>query len=361
MTPFERVIRKPETKFSDMQCDRLAEEMANNDDTGIMQGVPVGAVFWLQFQPTHDSLNSKEVDGEFFNVYSPAADLQGSYAEEGGWMYIGDKFALHETGGLPRFDLGRSNSREIMADFRGNENSFLRRMHLLSCQIHNKCIDLGMSFKEAKKTTIAITNRITEQQTMLLVEFDDLDRKRWDRLVKVNFHNSLEWNFAAARYAHAMCPALVQGDNPLKTGRLALDIDIRALFDGSELAKTLDPSVSIAMRDMASVPMKKNIIKRTLDRTVSIGLPSYGELASFLGMSRMLEDNEKDMPIWAGLLYEAKRVYDGQKLGPVGANVVYGGNMGHLMEHYDDKQGLFYTMDDNLPETILDVIDWLEE
>ena len=358
MTPFVKLIKKPKVLFTDRECDILAERMSQNETNATMESVPVGTVFWLQFDPTHNALNSVEDNGVFFNKYSPACDLEGSYAEHGGWMYDGDKFALHETGGLPRFDLGRDNSREIMADFRGNENSFLRRMHLLTCQIHNKCIDLGKSFSEAKAITIAITNRITQEQS-LLVTGDDFNNAKVDKLVGKKFHNSLEWNFAAARYAHAMCPSLVQGEDPLKTGRVALEIDLVSLFDGSEKAKTLDPSVSIAMRNMASVPIKKNIIKRTLSRTVEIGLASYGEMASFVGMKRELTAEEQRMPIWAGMLFESQRTMSGQRLGPVGSVLVHSGNDGHLRENYEGRQGLWYDLDGRYPETMNDTIEWV--
>lgn len=357
MTPFSRTVRNSKRNFTDFECDQYADIFANNDDTGVMADVPVGVLFWLQFDPTHNALNSKIVDGEAFNIYSPACDLQGSYAEEGGWLYSGDKFALHESGGLPRFDLGNNNSREVMADFRGNENSFLRRMHLLVCQIHNKLVDdYGYDFEKAKRATIAITNRITLRFTELLCG-GNANQRAVERLIALKFHNSLEWNFAAARYAHAMCPAIVQGDDPLVTGRLALDVDIRAMFDGSEMAKTLDPSVSIAMKNMASVPIKKNIIKRTLNRSVEFELPSFGEIARVAGITA--HESEENLPIWPGMLAEAQRVNFGQRLGPIGAVLVYAGNYGHIQENAATRDGLWFELDDELPDDMASTLDWL--
>ena len=368
MTPFKRIVRNPKRAFTDGECDDFAKIMAANDDSALMESVPVGAVFWLQFQPTHDSLNSKNVDGVMHNIYSPAADLEGSYAPDG-WMYKGAKFALHDSGGLPRFDLGTDNSREIMADNRGNENSFLRRMHLLSCETHNKLVkDYGYSFEKARRATIAITNRITLEFTeMLTGDATNYNKRAVDMLLAQKFHTSLEWNFAAARYAHAMCTATVQGSDPLTPGRYALDIDVRAIFDGSEMAKALTPSVAEPMREMASVAGRPSILKLTLGRSVSLDLPSFGEMAKHMRMEAGVSPYEYSLPIWAGMLYEAERVHKGQMLGPVGASLVYAGNYGHLSENRPSRDGLWFDLDDELPPSgssdkpaIIQLLDWLE-
>ncbi|APR39153.1 hypothetical protein BTO02_27875 [Paraburkholderia sp. SOS3] len=90
---------------------------------------------------------------------SPLIDLDSVYgtrvssSSPAGDLYEGDKFRLVTSNGmtdLPREEDGTA----VIGDSRNDENQLILQIHLLVQRMHNKFVDEGKSFAEARKETI---------------------------------------------------------------------------------------------------------------------------------------------------------------------------------------------------------------
>ena len=355
-TPFIRKIRPSGYRLTDQQCDELDSKFVVDDIRSPV--ITLGNAMWWQFW-AHQCLDSVEIDGEMHNRYDGSDNGQGVYPARGRDHPILDKktglFRFSDQG-LPRLDFADAPDvlPEMTADVhRANENPVLTAFHLMAARIHNKRVYEHRDYELARAETIATLNQITLNEALALLQMDE--DEFFDIRVK-DFHRSLEWNFAAARWAHPQMPSEVLG-RPIFERVPSVNIPVRNLFTGSEMARGLNLGVSEAMTKMHHVGGEPSIIKRTIQRHNELELPDWDDLATAYRIEPFDIGGIKHCPIWPAILLEAQ-TYGTGYLGKLGRRVVADGLAGSLRWGSKINQGLWHPRWAGAPVATLDIIDY---
>lgn len=366
------------TRITHAQCQAINDSLATNDERG---NCSLFTAFWPQFA-VHSSLDSEEqADGTVINRYDGLENGQGIYPRRRDALILNRDGTFRLTdGGLPQFTSTDTAGKpiEIVNDaHRGNENRFLKAMHLMACKLHNKRMAVHGNYDLARDETVALLNQITLEQILLITGFTS------EQLFNVtipNFHLTLEFVMAVARWGHAQMPDTVQ-DEPIFTAGLSTSVSIALLFE--ESARKLDFGVSQAMREMNHVRAPHNILERTSSRHFKHNLATFSQLATRQGRAadhyslNQLHETIKPIgenmtaklgagcPIFHGILAEAdlhnrsRRVTDNMahdQLGPVGARAVADGFAGALAWGRDIGKGLWFPLWHDAPKTSADIV-----
>jgi hypothetical protein len=354
---FRRLIFPASDRIDDINFDELVARFKIDDARS--EVIPAGTVFLFQFW-AHWCFDSFRVDDKFFNRYDAQADGSfGVYPSRNRMSPLIDhgsgKFVL-DNGSLPLmvYD-GSSGTTEISPDpHRVNDNPPLKAFHLLAAKHHNKRIDAGRDYDTAKAETVATFNHLFLQEGARIsgIKPQQILRQKVPGITR-----SLEFVFAAGRWAHAMIPNTVHGE-PLFTHKRAKDVDLHKLFDMSEMARDINLGVSPAMTNMIPVPDPKSILVRTLsERHVKLGLPCFQDLARRYHIDIDKAAYPVGMPIWAGILLEAEMDGSG-RLGPVGGRVFADALAGTLLWAKNEGAGLYHPRWNNAPTTTEEIIEY---
>lgn len=346
MFKFTRIVANPASKLSTAACQLIRDEYKIDD--GRSDSISLGNALYFQFY-AHQTLDSVEIDGEMFNRYDSLDNGQGIYPArmDSPLLTQDGYFITSEEMGLP-FIAG--TKKELTVDaHRANENMPLKAFHLMAIRLHNKRMDEHGDFKLAKEEVIALTNRITLNETMVVTGLTE--KQIFDEVVIKDAHMSLEWNFGFGRWAHAQMPESFNGQHIFTKGA-SKDVDLVALFE-DEMARDLNLGVTTAMTKMDHVMGAKNILQRTFSRHSELGLPSIQELAAAYRKSLPL-DIPQGCPIWPGVLLEAE-LTQGDGLGPLGARAVADAIAGSLRWAYPG-QGIWHALWDGAPSSTVDII-----
>lgn len=347
MKPFLRSIKSSSNRI-DSECEELKQLFAINDDRGDLF---VGNALWFQFS-AHSAWDSIEIDGVFHNRYDSLDNGQGIYPQQRDSPLLtrDGYFELSEKG-LPLLKTA-TVTKEIAVDtHRANENRFLKAFHLMACKMHNKRMKSHNNYELAKSEVVALLNQITLNELLVLTGMGTADIFV-NRPVKL-LNESLEWNFAINRWAHAMMPNQIFGEDLFLQGN-SIDVDLLALFT-KEKGRVLNLGISPAMNGMTHIRGEHSIIERTIDRHIELNLPSFQDLAQAFNLPCKIKIN--DCPIWPGILKEAEEFGNG-KLGPVGAVAVSTGIVQSLMWGKAKNEGLWHPKWKGAPVETIDIIDY---
>lgn len=274
-------------------------------------------------------------------------------------LYAADRrhFLIASPNGVP--DLPRRpDGSAIVGDFRNDENQIISQVHVAFLLFHNRLVDRGLTFDQARTSTIRV------YQTIVLTEFlphvtrpslvDGFIANRLPRFYRPGNPNNpmtpIEFSVAAYRFGHSMVRLAyevtntsgkvqvfrtdsgpdLRGGRPLTADRL---IDwgnfIPELVRPENtvhrnISRKIDPLISRSLFQFPTPPPF-----RTLVRSKFYNLPSGQTVAqrmaapvippADLGLGPAFANGT---PLWFYILAESDRVANGQRLGPVGARIV---------------------------------------
>jgi hypothetical protein len=330
--------------LSAMGCEEIKNAFAIDDIRS--ENATAGSAFFFQFW-AHQWTDSVEQNGLFFNRYDFKNNGQGIYPKRNWLSNLVDaktgKFVMYK-GGLPRLQHDGGAGETTPDDHRSNENKILSAFHLFAIKLHNKLIeDYDIDYQEAKRRTVALVSKMTLHEAMKLTGFDEYEF--FNDIRTPDMHKAMEFNFALARWGHAQMPDTINGKPLFDRSMSSQDIDLERLFDGSEMARTLNLGVSTAMTEMFHTPDDPSILKLNFGKNNRLGLLNADEMAKVTGFGEVdLTDSFpqfKGIPLWAFVLLEAGFTAPEGQLGPLGARWIADGIAGAELWGFPG-QGIWY-------------------
>jgi len=222
-----------------------------------------GYIFLSQFIE-HDITRSTGSDGRLSwkNLRRRAFDLKSVYGEAGNanllrdashpdQMIIGKTIPTGDYGirhslpnDLPRIVSGARPGRALIGDPRNDSHLGLAQTHLLFLKMHNRFVEIGMNYDEARRATVQ------HYQSMIINDFlfRILDPNVFSAVIKqpgyVCFMPEsesmpLEFTCAAYRFAFSMLGETYEWNRILQTDGLAGPVKIAQLYQLSELSGNL--------------------------------------------------------------------------------------------------------------------------
>lgn len=268
---------------------------------------------------------------------------------------------------LPR----EANGRAVLVEGRNDENQILSQIHVAWLRVHNRLVDSGLSYADARARTVQL------YQHLVLTEFlphivgqGTVDQTRNGTLTRhykpanpTANATPIEFSVAAYRFGHSQVRRAyrLNGDglgvniqvfdlNPavpdLRGGRqLGADRQIdwgRFVTEltgpnvdpaGVNVSRKIDPLIS---RSLFQLPIPgaadsgSNLLAfRNLVRADAYGMASGQDVARAMGVTPITPEQlnlgpgfETGTPLWFYILAEASRAADGKTLGPVGGRIV---------------------------------------
>jgi hypothetical protein len=374
---------------SDQSLTNLVQTQRDpGEDTLDNEGVPAGFTYLGQFidhdlTRNLDPLPTAQLDPTTLkNVRTAAFDLDSVYGkgpdhDSSKHLYNTDgtfKVQEENANGVP--DLARNaNGGAILIEPRNDENVIIAQLHLAVQMFHNRLIEEGASFDEARRTTqwhyqwVVVNDYLPH-----VVGQDRVDRFLKNTKVTTEFYKPgnpaapmtpTEFSTAIFRYGHSQvrdsyevndlsedAPIKVfdlTGDPDLRGGqnlteRLHIDwieffeIDGAPEFEGN-LSRKLDTKISESLFNLplgapALPSTGTNILAQlTLVRSSRYDIPSGQDVArkmgvpvlsnNQLGLSRTAyPDFKGEAPLWYYMLAESELKQNGTRLGAVGGRII---------------------------------------
>jgi Animal haem peroxidase len=270
---------------------------------------------------------------------------------------------------LPRDEVGAA----YLGDPRNDENLIVAQLHTVFIRLHNKFMDQGMTFFQARRETRwhyqwLIVNdylpRIVGKPLVSSLIKRDGTIKFFGTLYKpenpTNPYMPIEYSGAAYRFGHSMIRAEyemqdghtvpifgadgyedLRGNRPIPANLWAdwnyfFDIPGLEPPDDRNMARLIDTQLSLPLFTLPSTvvaPTDKAIIalaERNLLRGKRLGLPCGQDVAAAMGITPLTNQQlglkqpgwGGKAPLWYYVLKEAEIVNKGKRLGPVGGRIV---------------------------------------
>lgn len=291
-------------------------------------------------------------------------------------LYDGhDKFKFHQPNGFPDFQRSPAG-KALLPEERNDENLVIAQIHLAFQQFHNRLMDSGHSFEQARLLTTRHWQWIVVNQFLPeIVGQSTVDRfLRFNGAGKPKFKGDffkphkhhpempIEFSGAAYRFGHSMVRlAYVMptgsitktqvfnlAGNDLRGGRPIppeLKIDFNNFFDipgrptppGRNISRKIDALLSRSLFALPigpvippNPPAVTSLAERNLLRASRLGLPSYQATAREMGIEPLSNAEMgitdaalgNEVPLWFGLLKESELQEGGTRLGPTGGRLI---------------------------------------
>lgn len=307
---FKSVIRKDAKRhvLSDQELDAIKGAM-KVDDVRSEVLTAGGGCLWGQFW-AHGALDSMGTGQDLQNRYTGEFDgSDGVYPRRGkggapvmdakGWFIL-------PNNDLPTVNTG-ATAQLVPDNHRGNENTWLKAHHLWFARFHNRRMDEnGGDYEAAKMDTLASACILFANETKHMAQISD---KELYAVTVKDFHLSPEWVMAVARLQHPGTSDEIEGED-IFVKKLASEVNLPALYDGSNMARNINFGVGTRMANMDHIPNSPDIRDLTTARHSAHDLANVGELARAFRVS-LHSDVNPDWPIWHGLLMETELQGDG--------------------------------------------------
>jgi hypothetical protein len=270
---------------------------------------------------------------------------------------------------LPRDEVGAA----YLGDPRNDENLIVAQLHTVFLRLHNKFMDQGMTYAQARRQTRwhyqwLIVNdylpRIVGKDVVSSLIKRDGTIKFTGTFYKPehpdNPYMPIEYSGAAYRFGHSMIRAEyemqdghtvpifgqdgfedLRGNRPIPHSLWAdwnyfFDIPGLEPPDDRNMARLIDTDISLPLYTLPPTvvaPTDKAIValaERNLLRGKRLGLPCGQDVAAAMGVTPLSNAElglkqpgwEGKAPLWYYVLKEAELVNKGRKLGPVGGRIV---------------------------------------
>jgi len=359
------------TTPTQQQIADLAQRMLDpNADAGDNPGMTSGFTYFGQFLDHDLTLDASPpptgpVDPTtLVNSRSFALDLDSVYG--GGptgspQLYDAKgRFLLAEPNVNGVLDYVRqADGSAVIVEGRNDENRIIAQIQLAVMKAHNRLIDEGLSFTDARKTLV------TAYQAAVVGDFLPHILSKSIKPVQVLLLNPrqngtpIEFTTAAYRFGHSMvrkayvlneqsgkvqvfsatAPDL-RGGSPLPANRVIqwgeffADIPLTDT-DGNPInvSRRVDTLISSGLFVLpipgAEATGSNVLAFRNMSRSVFYALPSGQEVAKRLGLPVITPESlnlgpgfETGTPLWYYILAESEQVENGERLGPVGSTIV---------------------------------------
>src|SRR5215510_14957677 len=364
----------------------LSEGMREPDgfDGNNVNAVGAGFTFWGQFldhdvtlmvEPLGSAdrslrglLNGRTAFLDLDSVYG--GGLQGSpqlYDRRG-------RFLFATPNGFEDFQRDPATGVAVLVENRNDENLIIAQLHIAFQKFHNHYIDKGLSFKAAQQQVRWHWQWIVVNEFLPTMVGQDvvnrfLTRDRFGRpKVRQEFFDPgrsvrpqmpIEFAVAAYRFGHSMVRNAyamneggftaifnaegtdLRGSRPIPP---ELEIDFINFFQipggppprnvFRKIDSLISPNLFILpigpVVASADTPVVQSLALRNLLRGARLGLPSYHDVATAMGITPL--SNEMlgltdpawggKAPLWYGILKESEVLHNGARLGPTGGRIV---------------------------------------
>ncbi|SFK70945.1 Animal haem peroxidase [Geodermatophilus ruber] len=347
-------------------------------------GIPAGYIYFGQFVDhdmtldrtplTHrlqDPLAMRNYDTPWFDLGS----IYGKGIQGSPELYDPDRHGYlrlwHHDGlvDLPRDEVGAA----YLGDPRNDENLIVAQLHTVFIRLHNKFMDQGMTYAQARRQTRwhyqwLIVNdylpRIVGKPVVSSLIKRDGPIRFTGTFYKPehpeNPYMPIEYSGAAYRFGHSMIRAEyemqdghtvpifgadgfedLRGNRPIPANLWAdwnyfFDIPGLQPPDDRNMARLIDTQLSLPLFTLPPTvvaPTDKAIValaERNLLRGKRLGLPCGQDVARAIGVTPLTNEQlglkqpgwGGKAPLWYYVLKEAELVAGGRKLGPVGSRIV---------------------------------------
>jgi len=306
------------------------------------------------------------------NVRTLAFDLDSVYGDgpEGSpqlYEADGKHFKVQNPNPNGVIDLPRNaDGSAILVEGRNDENEIISQIHVAFLLLHNKFIDQGMSFADARHAVLVRYQSIILDE--VLPHFvgqpivDDTRSGALPRFYKpanpIAPRTPVEFSVAAYRFGHSMVRRAyelnettgkiqvfsatqpdLRGGRQLPAGRqIAWGNFVAELADpndtdGQNISRKIDPLISSSLFVLpipgAEASGSNVLAFRNLVRADAYGMASGQDVARAMGESVIppseitkLPAFQSGTPLWFYILYEASKKANGVTLGPVGGRIV---------------------------------------
>lgn len=287
-------------------------------------------------------------------------------------FYDGDRFRL-VTNSQGVLDLPRNpDGSAIIFEPRNDENQIILQVEIAMMMVHNKFVDMGMTFEDAREQTVlhyqkAVVNDFLPH--ILSGDFQDMHGRSFAQLRSMMPDTPVEFAVAGFRFGHSQVRRAyrisdtsgnvqvfsftqpdLRGGKELAPSRV---IDWGHFFhelnsDATDVAnmnigRRIDPLISSSLFLLpipGAAASGSNVLAfRNMVRAHFYDMPSGQSVAQALGYTALTPEElnlgpgfETGTPLWYYILEEAGRLAEGRKLGPVGSFIVGGTFMSLLMK-----------------------------
>ena len=347
-------------------------------------GIPAGYIYFGQFidhdmtlyktplgHRLQDPLAMRNFDTPWFDlgcIYGKGINGSPQLYDPDRWGY----FKLVHRDGLvdvPRDETGAA----YMGDPRNDENLIVSQLHTVFMRLHNKFMDEGMTFAQARRETRyhyqwLIVNDYLPRMVGKPVVSSLIKRQGTSKVFGTvstpehpeNPYMPIEYSGAAYRFGHSMIRAEyemqdghtipifgadgfedLRGNRPVPANLWAdwnyfFDIPGLEPPDDRNMARLIDSQISLPLFTLPTTvvaPTAKAIValaERTLIRGARLGLPCGQDVAQAMGVTPLTNAQlglkqpgwGGKAPLWFYVLKEAELINKGRKLGPVGGRIV---------------------------------------
>lgn len=250
----------------------------------------------------------------------------------------------------------------IINESRNDENRIIAQIQLAMMKAHNKLIDQGLSFQDARKTLVTAYQMAVVNDFLPHILSKSIDLKQVWKLDPKKKGTPIEFSAAAYRFGHSMvrkayvlneqsgkvqvfsltAPDL-RGGSPLPANRVIhwgeFFADIPLVdTDGNIInhARRVDPLISSGLFVLpipgAEATGSNVLAFRNMSRGVFYDLPSGQDVAKELGFPVITPEElnlgpgfETGTPLWYYVLAESQRVENGERVGPTGSTIIAAG------------------------------------
>lgn len=378
----------PPFQPSDSLLISLSESMLDGNlaTDNSPSNTPAGVTYLGQFLDHDLTLDSTLLSDASINVESvingrtPRLDLDSMYGgglNESPELYDSfGRFKFSAPNGFPDFQRA-SNGRALLPESRNDENLIIAQIHLLFQKVHNRFMDYGYSFAEARKLTCwhyqwlivheFLPAIVGQDAVNFYLTYNDSGKPKVNYAFYVPGNPNrpmmpVEFSVAAYRFGHSMVrngyfmatgsvtrtSVFNLSGNDLRGSRpipANLKMDFANFFEldgvpapaGFNVSRKMDSLISSALFNLpigpvvaSESPTVTSLAARNLLRGKRMGLPSYQDVAGAMGLTPYtnaqlgLTDPEwgGKAPLWWGILKESELSENGARLGPVGRHIV---------------------------------------
>lgn len=286
----------------------------------------------------------------------------------------GKHFRLQESNPNGVRDLPRNaDGSAILVEKRNDENQIIAQVHLAMLKAHNRLIDSGLSFADAR-ATLRAHYRLAIQDDYMPHVLTPLDPDMVKKIEPKKKGTPTEFSVAAFRFGHTQvrrayrlngadgCPNLqvfnlanpgasLMGGRQIQTGRqinwgqffddlpqpaVCAAIPVVPPGDNRNVSRQIDPLISSSLFQLpipgAEATGSNVLAFRNMSRAGFYALPSGQSVAKDLGLPVLTPEElnlgpgfETGTPLWYYILAESELKEDGKLLGPTGSAVVEAG------------------------------------
>lgn len=250
----------------------------------------------------------------------------------------------------------------VINEGRNDENRIIAQIQLAVMKAHNRLIDSGLSFDDARRTLVTGYQEAVVNDFLPHILSPSVDYKTVKELNPKKNGTPIEFSVAAYRFGHSQVRKAyvlneqsgkvqvftangpdLRGGSPLPANRVIqwgeffadipiVDTDGNPINVGRRIDTLISSGLFVLPIPGAEATGSNVLAFRNMSRSVFYALPSGQSVAADLGLPVISPATlnlgpgfETGTPLWYYILAESERVEQGTHLGPVGSTIVAAG------------------------------------